>query len=160
MRKMADNLDKATRSRIMAAIRSTDTRPELVVRRGLHARGFRFRLHGKGLPGRPDLVLRRYRTVVFVHGCFWHGHDCRLFRMPRTRTEYWEAKIRRNRERDAETAASLGAAGWRCLTVWECGVQNLKGEDLAAVLDRIAGWILGSAETGEVTGAAPAGVRR
>lgn len=149
---MADTVDKATRSRIMAAIRSTDTRPEQAVRRGLHARGFRFRLHCKSLPGRPDLVLRRHRAVVFVHGCFWHGHDCALFRMPRTRTEYWEAKIRRNRERDAEAARRLEAAGWRCLTVWECGVQRLDGENLTVVIDNISDWIRGSATTGEIRG--------
>lgn len=141
----------------MATIRSTDTRPELAVRRGLHARGFRYRLHSKGLPGSPDLVLRRYRTVVFVHGCFWHGHDCALFRMPRSRTEYWQEKIRRNRERDAAAVERLESTGWRCLTVWECALRNGGGEALAAVIDETAAWIRGSHARGEVRGSPKAG---
>jgi DNA mismatch endonuclease (patch repair protein) len=105
----------------MSRIRSKDTKPELVVRRYLHGRGLRFRLHAKGLPGRPDIVLRRFRTVVLVHGCFWHGHrDCPHFSLPKTRPDFWRAKIKANRSRDTLNCFRLATLGWRVLTVWEC----------------------------------------
>jgi|TARA_R100000455_G_C6268405_1_gene123884 DNA mismatch endonuclease (patch repair protein) len=109
---------------MMSGIRGKDTKPEMVVRRGLHAMGFRFRLHDRSLPGNPDLVLRKYRTVIFVHGCFWHRHDCRYFKWPATRPEFWRNKILRNVERDEENVAALEAMGWRVLTVWECETRN------------------------------------
>ena len=109
---------------MMAGIRGRNTRPELVIRKALHARGFRYRLHVAGLPGKPDIVLPRFRAVIFVHGCFWHGHDCPLFRLPATRSEFWEAKISRNRERDREVLGALKTTGWRCLTVWECAIRG------------------------------------
>jgi DNA mismatch endonuclease (patch repair protein) len=112
------------RSRIMAAIRGKDTKPEMAVRRHLHACGLRYGLHRKDLPGRPDLVLPRHRAVVFVHGCFWHGHDCKAGRLPKTRTEWWKAKIDRNRERDAGSKASLERMDWRVFEVWECGLKD------------------------------------
>src|SRR3546814_1711336 len=104
----------------MSRIRSKDTKPELQLRRGLHAAGLRYRLHPQELPGRPDIVFPRYRAVVLVNGCFWHGHDCQLFRMPATRRDFWNAKIRRNQERDTQTVRALLDEGWRVLTVWEC----------------------------------------
>ena len=97
---MVDVVDTATRSRMMAGIRGTNTKPELLLRKGLHAQGFRFRLHSTGLPGKPDIVLPRHHAVVFAHGCFWHGHNCHLFKWPSTRPEFWQAKIERNREVD------------------------------------------------------------
>lgn len=112
------------RSRIMAAIRGKDTKPELAVRRYLHAHGLRFSLHRKDLPGRPDIVLRRHKAVVLVQGCFWHGHDCRGGRMPATRAEWWAAKIGRNRERDAANHGRLLALGWRVFEVWECEIRK------------------------------------
>ncbi|MBM6400282.1 very short patch repair endonuclease [Phycicoccus sonneratiae] len=122
---MADVVDSATRSRMMASIRSTDTRPELAVRSALHRRGYRFRVHVSSLPGRPDIVLPKWRAVVFVHGCFWHGHDgCRFFRLPQTRAVFWERKIAANRERDVRQVASLKLAGWRVVTIWECAVRR------------------------------------
>ena len=93
---MADVVDRKTRSRMMSGIRGKNTRPELLIRKGLHARGFRFRLHDKRLPGKPDLVLPKYSAVIFVHGCFWHGHDCHLFKWPQSRREFWRKKITRN----------------------------------------------------------------
>lgn len=107
------------RSRIMASIRSKDTGPEMLVRRHLHAAGLRFRLHRPGMPGRPDLVLPRHRAVVFVHGCFWHGHEG-CYRPPRTRAGWWAEKIARNRARDEAAESALAAAGWRVFVVWEC----------------------------------------
>jgi DNA mismatch endonuclease (patch repair protein) len=138
---LADVHDEATRSRNMAAIRGADTKPEMIIRRGLHARGFRFRLHDRKLPGRPDLVFPRFAAVVFVNGCFWHGHDCALFKWPKTREEFWREKIEGNRRRDTRSAEMLLAAGWRVATVWECalkGPERLLGDD---VIDRIATWL-------------------
>lgn len=108
------------RSRIMAAIKGKGTGPELVVRRWLWGRGFRYRLNYARLPGHPDLVLRKYRTCVFVNGCFWHGHGCGAFRLPKTRTEFWRAKIARNQERDERRLHELARMGWHVITIWEC----------------------------------------
>ncbi len=111
---------------MMSGIRSTNSRPEMLLRRGLHAIGWRYRLHGRTLPGRPDLVFAGRRAVLFVHGCFWHGHDCHLFRWPKTRAEFWRAKIAGNIERDLRVRAQLVDAGWRVAEVWEC---QLKGRE-------------------------------
>lgn len=121
---MTDVVDAATRSRMMSGIRGKDTRPELQVRRFLHAQGFRFRLHDKRLPGKPDLVLPKWKTVVFVHGCFWHMHDCRYFKLPGTRTEFWREKLAGNRARDEATRQQLEALGWRVLVVHECALRD------------------------------------
>lgn len=113
------------RSRTMRAVRSKDTRPELIVRRLAHAMGYRFRLHRKDLPGSPDLVFPSRRSAIFVHGCFWHGHDCaRGARRPKTNTEYWRQKVARNRTRDARVTMELEALGWRVITLWECGMMD------------------------------------
>lgn len=128
---MADIVPKAKRSQMMAGIKGKDTRPEMLVRRALHARGYRFRLHRKDLPGKPDIVLPKYRTVIFVHGCFWHGHDCHLFKWPKTREEFWREKIGQNMKRDAETVAALWARGWQTIICWECALRHqgrLKGQ--------------------------------
>lgn len=109
----------------MAGIRGKDTRPEMILRRGLHARGFRFRLHDRRLPGSPDLVFPGRRAVIFVHGCFWHGHGCHLFRLPATRQEFWRAKIEGNAARDALAEGALAADGWRVLSIWECALKGL-----------------------------------
>lgn len=112
------------RHKNMAAIRSSGTKPEMLVRKFLWRRGFRYRLNSPRLPGHPDIVLRKYRTCVFVNGCFWHGHeDCAAFRMPKTNTPFWENKIRRNRERDREEQKRLAEMGWHCVTVWECELK-------------------------------------
>ena len=108
------------RHRCMSRIRGRDTKPELVVRRWLWHQGFRYRLYVKSLPGRPDIVMRKWRTVIFVNGCFWHGHDCQSGRRPSTNAQFWQDKIDRNRERDARNVAALQAAGWHVLVVWEC----------------------------------------
>ena len=115
---MVDVVDRKTRSRMMSGIRGKNTRPELLIRKGLHARGFRFRLHDKRLPGKPDLVLPKYSAVIFVHGCFWHGHDCHLFKWPQSRREFWRKKITRNKVKDAESYVSLKKEGWYILTIW------------------------------------------
>ena len=112
------------RSRIISAIRAKNTKPELKVRSYLHKFGLRFRLHIKDLPGRPDLVLPKYNTAIFVHGCFWHGHDCRPRKATRSNTEFWSEKMRRNIERDARKVKQLEKAGWKVITVWECGLSE------------------------------------
>src|SRR5256885_37675 len=121
---MADVLTPAQRRLNMSNIRSRDTKPERLLRTGLHRRGFRFRLHQKGLPGHPDLVLSRYGAVILIHGCFWHGHECPLFKLPVTRRPFWRKKIRGNAERDARTSAALLEKGWRVLVVWECALKG------------------------------------
>ncbi|MGN6120550.1 MAG: very short patch repair endonuclease [Rhodanobacter sp.] len=135
-----DIVDRSTRSRMMSGIRGKDTKPELLIRRGLHALGYRYRLHHPGLPGRPDLVLARHKAVVFVHGCFWHGHDCSLFRLPSTRTNFWKDKIRGNHERDDCAVANLMSQGWRVAVVWECALRGA-GARPEQVIRQIAGWL-------------------
>lgn len=135
-------MTREQRHRCMAAIHSKDTKPELLVRKFLFSMGFRYRLNHPRLPGRPDIVLRKYRTVIFVNGCFWHGHEgCPLFRLPRTRTDFWQAKIERNRNRDREEQVRLARMGWHCITVWECQlkpkVRQHTLESLAYTLNRI-----------------------
>ena len=115
----------------MAAVKGRNTAPELLVRRALHAAGLRFRLHRKDLPGRPDIVLPRYRTVVLVHGCFWHRHNCRFYVWPKTRSEFWREKILANVARDKRNRAALRKLGWKVETVWECKLQNAKLHALA-----------------------------
>jgi DNA mismatch endonuclease, patch repair protein len=121
---MADVVSPETRSRMMAGIKGKDTKPEMIVRRGLHARGFRFRLHRRDLPGRPDLVLPMFRTACFVHGCFWHGHDCPAFKWPKSRVAFWRDKIEGNRERDLRALQALAERGWHVETVWECELKR------------------------------------
>ena len=121
---MADTLTKAERSALMARIRGTNTKPEVLVRSALHRAGFRFRLHNRSLPGRPDIVLAKHRAVVFVHGCFWHRHGCSLASEPSTRKAFWRDKFARNVARDKRTAAALRRAGWRVFTVWECSLRT------------------------------------
>ena len=138
-----DKLPPDLNSKRMAAIHNKDTKPELVVRKGLWKRGFRYRLNFKRLPGHPDLVLRKYRTCIFVNGCFWHGHNVELSTMesstcckiPNTNREFWIAKIRRNKERDKEKQRELAKMGWHCITVWECELKPSKREQ---TLDSIA----------------------
>ena len=126
----------------MAAIRSKDTKPEIIVRRGLWKRGFRYRLNSPKLPGHPDLVLRKYRTCIFVNGCFWHGHEgCRYYTIPKTNTEFWVNKVKRNKERDSKVQHELAAMGWYSITIWECELKPVKREDtlksLAYTLNKI-----------------------
>lgn len=122
---MTDIVDAPTRSRMMAGIRSADTKPEIIVRQYLHARGFRFRLHRRDLPGRPDVVLPKYGAVVFVHGCFWHRHaGCRYASTPATRPEFWQGKFAGNVTRDRRNIDRLLERGWRVCVIWECGLRH------------------------------------
>lgn len=136
---MADIVDANTRSRMMAGIRSKNTKPELLLRSALHATGLRYRLHGAKLPGKPDLVFAKHQAVVFVHGCFWHRHSyCRFATTPATHPEFWMAKFSANIERDKRNVAALLENGWRIATVWECA---LKGGDVSRVAELVAHWL-------------------
>lgn len=126
----------------MRAIRCKDTKPELLVRKALHARGFRYRVHVRSLPGSPDLVFPKYQSVIFIHGCFWHRHDCSYFKMPKTRTEFWSSKIAANIRRDESAICALHSLGWRVLVVWECALRK-KDDALTAHVDEIEKWICG-----------------
>ena len=134
---MPDILTQSQRHKCMSSIRGKNTKPEILVRKGLHARGFRFRLHNKKLPGSPDIVLPKYGVAIMVNGCFWHGHKgCRYATKPKSNVEFWETKIARNRHRDEVTNAHLEALGWTVITIWEC---ELRGKaEAASKLDALA----------------------
>lgn len=137
---MPDKLTSESRSRLMSRIGGKNTAPELTVRKALHAAGYRFRLHRRDLPGTPDIVLPRYRSAIFVHGCFWHGHDCPRGRLPATRTEFWETKIRGNQARDARNKEALEARGWQVLTIWTCELKASRDfmSDIVSALHQVA----------------------
>lgn len=138
---VTDIVDKQTRSRMMAGIHGKDTKPELALRRALHARGFRFRLHSRKVYGRPDLILPKYRAAVFVHGCFWHRHKgCRYTTTPSTRQEFWQAKFAANVARDEAVQGTLMKDGWRVATVWECALR--KPDQIAASTEILSEWLL------------------
>lgn len=122
---MTDTMTPEQRSRCMSAIKSNDTKPEMLVRKYLHGMGLRYGVHNKKLPGSPDIVLRKYKTVIFINGCFWHGHDnCRYYRLPKSNIEFWQTKINRNRERDKRDIEALRKRGWRVIVVWECELRT------------------------------------
>lgn len=139
---MTDVVDVETRSRMMAKIRSKNTSPELLIRKALHARGFRFRVHVKNLPGTPDLVLPKYNAAIFIHGCFWHGHNCRYFKVPQTRPEFWIDKIGKNKERDERQLAAIQALNWRVLVIWECAVRTMNKDKTSLLIDETISWLL------------------
>lgn len=130
----------------MSGIRGKNTKPEMMIRRGLHARGFRYRLHCR-LPGKPDICLPKYRAVVFVHGCFWHGHDCHLFKWPSTRPEFWREKIGRNRAVDERALAALHSDGWRVATIWECAMKGTQRRAEADLIDYCEQWLHSDSES-------------
>lgn len=139
---MIDTVNPATRSRMMAGIRSSNTKPEIKVRKALHALGFRFARSSCGLPGKPDVILPRWKVAVFVHGCFWHWHGCQLSKLPGSNEEFWLAKLSANRDRDGLVLTQLQKAGWRVVTIWECALRGKQTENTfnAAMLE-VAHWI-------------------
>jgi DNA mismatch endonuclease (patch repair protein) len=138
---MTDVHDSQTRSRNMAAIRNSNTIPELRVRQELHRRGFRYSLKNKSLPGKPDVVLSKYRVAVFVHGCFWHRHNCNYFKLPKTNTEFWKNKISANVKRDTDVIRQITDIGYRLLVIWECIFKGKNKERLDSLFERIILWI-------------------
>ena len=137
---------------MMAGIRGKNTHPELTIRKALHAKGFRFRIHDRRLLGNPDIVLPRFNAVIFVHGCFWHGHDCHLFKWPSSRQEFWRKKINRNIEKDREVLSALLEQGWRILIVWECAIKGKARVTLDEAIDKITLWIRGNTAKEEIRG--------
>ncbi len=146
---MADIVDQSTRSRMMAGIGGKDTKPELVLRRALHARGLRYKLHDRKLPGTPDLAFRRFRAVCFVHGCFWHRHaGCPYTTNPATRPEFWQAKFKENVQRDRRTKKKLRESGWRVAIIWECALRKEGAGITALALEQ---WLRGTEREFETT---------
>lgn len=149
---MVDVVSKAKRSQMMSGIRGKNTKPERQIGRMLHARGFRYRLHHAGLPGKPDFVFPRYRAVILVNGCFWHGHGCHLFKWPKSRPDFWKEKIGRNIERDQQNLAKYTELNWRVAIVWECALKGrlrIPGDEIAI---QLADWLRGDLKLIEVKG--------
>jgi DNA mismatch endonuclease, patch repair protein len=136
----------------MAGIRGKNTKPEIILRCGLHARGFRFQLHRRDLPGRPDLTFPRFHAVLFAQGCFWHGHDCHLFKWPRTRGAFWREKIEQNKRRDEAALLQLANRGWRVGQVWECALKGRTRLNHETVIDQCAAWLTSEVEVLEISG--------
>ncbi len=149
---MADVVSPQKRSKMMSGIRGKNTKPELQIRKALHARGFRYRLHKTSLPGKPDLTLPKYNAVIFVHGCFWHLHGCHLFKWPSTRPKFWKKKITGNKTKDQENIATLQKEGWRILIVWECALKGKEKLDFQSVIDQAVKWLNSSKNYLEIRG--------
>lgn len=147
-----DVLTAEQRRRCMARIRDRNTKPEVLLRKALWRRGFRYRLHDRSLPGTPDLVFPRFEAVVFVHGCFWHCHECALFKWPETRTDFWRRKIAGNRERDSIVQSALMKEGWRVLVVWECALRGPQREVITELVNKVVEWIEGNDPDGIIQG--------
>ncbi len=139
---MADVVDRATRSRMMAGIRGKDTKPEILIRKALFAQGFRYRLHAAELPGKPDLVFPKYNAGIFIHGCFWHGHTCHYFKVPGTHKKFWLTKIQGNRDRDSRQIARLRNLGWRVLIIWECVTRKNPDMPFGTLIDHVRHWLI------------------
>ncbi|HGY1050431.1 TPA: very short patch repair endonuclease [Aeromonas salmonicida subsp. pectinolytica] len=136
-----DIVDAKTRSRMMSGIRSKNTKPELILRRFLHAKGFRFRLHASSLPGRPDLVLAKYKLCIFVNGCFWHRHpSCKYATMPKSNSDFWQKKFSANVRRDTHAILQLQTQGWRVFIIWECGLRDFDTTSLEQLTELIKGY--------------------
>jgi DNA mismatch endonuclease (patch repair protein) len=149
---MADVLSAEQRSYCMSRIRGKDTKPEHMVRRGLFALGFRYRLHRRDLPGCPDLTLPKHRAVIFIHGCLWHGHECHMFKWPSTNADFWRRKITTNRANDSKSMARLKELDWRVLTIWECALRDRGRLNPAMLPARVARWLLSSRRGGAIEG--------
>ena len=138
---MTDIVDKKTRSRMMSGIRGVDTKPEMTVRKGLHSKGLRYRLHEKRLPGRPDLYFPQYKAVIQVQGCFWHKHDCSYFKWPSTRPRFWKEKLTANAVRDEQNVYRLEELGLRTLVIWECALRGKTQKEVGRIIDGIVDWV-------------------
>lgn len=151
---MTDVLTTEQRRLNMSRIRGRDTKPEMLLRRALHARGLRFRLHRRDLPGCPDLVFPRFHAVIFVHGCFWHHHDCPMFKWPATRKDFWSRKIKGNVERDRKAQAALAEEEWRILLIWECAMRGPHRRPVRTVADDVVRWLKKEEREGVIKGKA------
>ena len=149
---MTDVVSPEVRSRMMSGIRGKDTKPEMIIRSSLHKLGFRFRLHSRSLPGKPDMALRKYQAVLFVNGCFWHGHECVLFKWPKTRPKFWREKIGGNKKRDTDNRRALLQDGWRVCTIWECALKGPARLPIEEVIEATASWITSNGQELEIDG--------
>lgn len=156
---MVDVVTPETRSRMMSGIRGKNTKPELLIRKLLHSKGFRYRLHDSKLPGKPDIVLPRYRAVILIHGCFWHGHDCHLFKWPSSNEFFWKEKLTKNKSVDERSYQQLQVAGWRILTIWECALKGKQKRSVEQIADDIITWLNTDAGDFEIRGANDAVIR-
>ena len=148
---MVDIVSKTTRSKMMSNIKGKNTAPEILIRRALHKKGFRYRLHDKKLPGKPDMVFPKYKAVIQVHGCFWHKHNCHLFKWPSTRKRFWKEKISSNVERDTRNLMKLNQSGWRTLIVWECALKGRYRLTEVGVIDKTVLWLYSDQPGFEIT---------
>ena len=144
---MADIVTPEKRSSMMSGIKCRDTKPEIILRKALYHSSLRYRLYSKNLPGKPDLVLKKYNAVIFIHGCFWHGHDCSLFKWPKTRPEFWRNKIEGNQRRDNEVITQLDAKGWRIAIIWECALKQQSDENIAILVSEVVSWLKSDSRT-------------
>lgn len=151
---MSDIVDRVTRSRMMSGIRGKNTRPELVIRQGLHRLGFRYRLHYPGLPGKPDMVFPKYRAIILINGCFWHRHKCHLFKWPSTRRDFWKQKIESNVIRDRRNLKLYADRGWKVLTIWECALKGRERLPIDEVVHTAANWVQFDSIDAEIKGRA------
>ncbi len=149
---MADVLSAEQRSYCMSRIRGKDTKPEHVIRRGLFSLGFRYRLHRRDLPGRPDMTFAKHRAVIFVHGCLWHGHECPLFKWPATNADFWRRKISGNRANDQKVVVALKEQGWRVLTVWECALRGPRRLDPERLIHKVVRWLKSTSRAASLEG--------
>lgn len=149
---MTDIVNPLKRAEMMAGIKGKDTRTELLVRKGLYALGFRYQLHRKDLPGKPDLVFTRHKAVIFINGCFWHGHNCHLFKWPSTRPEFWKEKIGANKLRDEKNSAGCTTKGWKVLVIWECALKGKTRRHLNEVIHTAANWLLYDSQSAFIEG--------
>lgn len=149
---MVDVVSAVKRSEMMAGIKGKDTRAELTIRRGLHRLGFRYQLHRKDLPGKPDLVFPKYKAVIFINGCFWHAHHCHIFKWPSSRIEFWKEKIGKNKIRDLKNIESCILSGWKVLVIWECSLKGKTRRKLNEVIHTAANWIMYDSQNAEIEG--------
>ncbi|MEE2730110.1 MAG: DNA mismatch endonuclease Vsr [Pseudomonadota bacterium] len=147
---MVDIVDKSTRSKMMSGIKGKDTKPEIIIRKALFKMGFRYRIHNTRLPGRPDIVLPKYHAVILVNGCFWHGHNCHLFKWPSTRPDFWKEKICSNIERDKKNISKLHKEGWKTLVIWECALKGKQKQDFNILIRVVSNWIQFDTESAEI----------
>lgn len=137
-----DHVDKAKRSEIMASVKGKDTSPELLVRKELHRRGFRYRLYPKDIPGKPDLVFPKFNAIIFIHGCFWHGHNCEKGKLPKSNLSFWEEKIVKNKQRDRKNVVKLKKEGYKILTIWQCKIIGKRKMPIKILGDKVESWLL------------------
>ncbi|KAA3661717.1 MAG: DNA mismatch endonuclease Vsr [Calditrichaeota bacterium] len=149
---MTDIVTPKKRSAMMSGIKGKNTKPELLIRKALYGQGFRYRLHHPKLPGKPDIVMAKYNSIIFIHGCFWHMHGCHLFKWPSTRPDFWHNKIQGNQKKDSENLQKLFKNGWRVLIIWECSLKGKEKLDFDFLLEQIIKWINSNCQFYEITG--------